>query len=193
MRYPPEQKARTRAGIVDVAAREFRLKGYDGIGVDGLAAGAELTAGALYKHFNSKEALFREVVQAGVARLKTGIARFQERQPADWFPALATWYMGSKHRADVSGGCAMPSLSPEVVKADKATKQVYEAGLLEAMAQLTSKAPFDDPVHGRERAWAALALFAGGVTLSRAVASPALAKEIAAAVNLVATENLGRP
>ncbi len=125
MRYPPEQKARTRAGIVEVAAREFRLKGYDGIGVDGLAAGAELTAGALYKHFGSKESLFREVVQAGIARLGAGIVRFQVRQPGDWFPALAAWYMSGKHRADVGGGCGLPSLSPEVFKADIATKELY--------------------------------------------------------------------
>jgi AcrR family transcriptional regulator len=182
MRYPPERKERTRAGIVDVAGRAFREKGFHGIGVDGLAAEAQLTSGALYKHFGSKNALFREVVRIGLDRLRAGIGHFQEQRPGQWLPALAEWYMGTEHRADVGGGCALPSLSSEMVKADAETRAAYEAGLLEAVEALMAGPPFRDAGNGRQSAWAALALLAGGVTLSRAVTDPALAEEIAAAV-----------
>lgn len=193
MRYPPEQKERTRAGIVEVAGRAFREKGFHGIGVDGLAAAADLTSGALYKHFGSKNVLFREVVRVGLDRLRVGIRRFQEQRPRQWLPALAEWYMGPEHRADAGGGCAMPSLSPEVVKADAEARAVYQAGLLEAVETMMARPPFRGAKHGRERAWATLALLAGGVMLSRAVTDPALAEEIASAVrDVVASEATSR-
>ena len=182
MRYPPEQNERTRAGIVAAAGQTFREKGYDGVGVDGLAAGAKLTVGGLYKHFGSKGVLFREVVRVGMERLQAGILQFQAQKAGDWLAALADWYMGPGHRADIGGGCAMPSLSPEVVKSDEETRAVYEAGLLQALDALMAEPPFRDAERGRERAWASLAILAGGVALSRAVVDPALADEIAVAV-----------
>ncbi|MBV9859244.1 MAG: TetR/AcrR family transcriptional regulator [Alphaproteobacteria bacterium] len=182
MRYPPEQKEKTRLEILDVAGRVFRERGYDGIGVDGVAAEAQLTSGALYKHFRSKSALFREVLRLGLVRLAAGINRFQQQGRADWLPLLADWYMSAAHRADLGKGCALPSLSPEVVKADSETRSLYQEGLLAAVTALMRAPPFRDAKDGRQHAWATLALLAGGVTLSRAVADPALADEIASAV-----------
>ncbi len=182
MRYPPDRKEQTRVELIKVAGGVFRAKGFDGIGVDGLAAEAGLTSGALYKHFGTKRAVFREVVQVGLERLCAGIERFQRQSKREWLPDLARWYMGSVHRADVAGGCALPSLTPEVVKAEDETRAAYQQGLLKAVDALMSQPPFRGAVHGRERAWVTLALLAGGVSLSRAVPDPLLANEIGEAV-----------
>ena len=121
-------------------------------------------------------------MRVGLERLQAGVRRFQDRWPERWLPALATWYMGAKHRADVGGGCAMPSPSPEVAKADAETRAVYQAGLLATVEAMTARLPFRYAEDGRALAWATLALLAGGVILSRAVEDPALAEEIASAV-----------
>ncbi|MBV8890269.1 MAG: TetR/AcrR family transcriptional regulator [Alphaproteobacteria bacterium] len=182
MRYPPDRKQKTRAEIVSVAGAVFRVKGFDGIGVDGLAAEAGLTSGALYKHFATKRMVFREVVRVGLDRLRAGIERFQHQSPRDWLNQMAHWYLGPAHRADVGGGCALPSLTPEVVKSDLETRAAYQRGLLQALDALMAQPPFRDAPEGRRHAWATLALLAGGVGLARAVPDPVIADEIAAAV-----------
>ena len=91
--------------------------------------------------------------------------------------------MGPEHRRDVRGGCGMPSLSPEVVRAGPETREEYGRLLAQSADAIAGAPPFRGADGARERAWAALALLAGGVTLSRAVADPALAEEIAEAVS----------
>src|SRR3954468_16288963 len=74
----PARTARTRAEILDHAGRLFRLRGYAATNIDDIMLAAGLTRGAFYAHFESKEALFSEVVGAGhglLARLRAPEAR----------------------------------------------------------------------------------------------------------------------
>src|SRR5271170_2634471 len=121
MRYRPEQRGETRKRVLDAAGREFRRHGFGGIGIDGLAEAAGLTSGAFYSHFRSKSAAFRAAVAAGVQRLRLGVENFRARYGESWFDAFAAYYLGPEHRRDVAGGCALPSLSAEVARADEAT------------------------------------------------------------------------
>jgi AcrR family transcriptional regulator len=50
MRYPPDQKAKVREALVDAGARSLKTRGFNGIGVDGLAASAGVTSGAFYSN-----------------------------------------------------------------------------------------------------------------------------------------------
>jgi AcrR family transcriptional regulator len=60
MKVSKTQAAENRAGIVDAAARLYREKGLDGVGVAEITRDAGLTHGGLYRHFESKDALARE-------------------------------------------------------------------------------------------------------------------------------------
>ena len=57
-----QQQARTRAAVLDAAAREFAEHGYADAKVDRIAARAELTRGAVYSNFPSKRALYLAVL-----------------------------------------------------------------------------------------------------------------------------------
>lgn len=57
-----ETKARTRALLLDAAAKVFARKGFAGASVDDIAETAGFTIGALYANFGSKEALFIELL-----------------------------------------------------------------------------------------------------------------------------------
>jgi TetR/AcrR family transcriptional repressor of nem operon len=175
----PDQGDDTRGRVLDAAGREFRVHGFGGVGVDGLAKAAGLTSGAFYSHFRSKAAAFRATVSAGVDRLRRAVEHFRSGYGDTWFDAFAAYYLGEEHRRDVAGGCALPSLSAEVARADEATRADYEAELKRVAAQVAAGMPGDP---GREAAWPALAQLAGGVLLSRAVKDEALAREIADAV-----------
>ncbi|MGH2551152.1 MAG: TetR/AcrR family transcriptional regulator [Thermomicrobiales bacterium] len=65
-----EQTAATTALLIDIARSMFTEQGYAGIGLEDLAARADVTRGAIYHHFRSKQGLFEAVldtVQADIA------------------------------------------------------------------------------------------------------------------------------
>jgi TetR/AcrR family transcriptional regulator, cholesterol catabolism regulator len=62
-----ESKAlQTRRRILDAAAAAFRRDGYAAVTLADIAAIAELKAGSLYYHFDSKEEIVEEVMEIGV-------------------------------------------------------------------------------------------------------------------------------
>ncbi|WP_290648466.1 helix-turn-helix domain-containing protein, partial [Aquisalimonas sp.] len=50
----------TREHVRDAAFRLFGRHGYDGVSIDTIARAVGLSKGALYWHFDGKEALFKE-------------------------------------------------------------------------------------------------------------------------------------
>ena len=178
MRHSPEQAEAARKRVLDAAGRALREHGFGGVGVDGLAEAAGLTSGAFYAHFRSKAAAFRAVVSAGIERLRLGVEGFKSRYGDAWFDAFAAYYLGAAHRGDVAGGCAVPSLSAEVARADEGVRADYETELKRVAEEVAAGLGGGLP---REAAWPLIAQLAGGVLLARAVADKALAEEIAGA------------
>ena len=64
--HAPELLRPTRDRILDAAERLFAEHGYDNVSMPMIAAASGITAGAIYKHFESKEDLFFEVVVRAV-------------------------------------------------------------------------------------------------------------------------------
>src|SRR6202167_2871348 len=58
-----------RGLILDAARKVFEVEGLDGASLRAIAAQAGYTPAALYFHFESKEAIYAEVLQASLARL----------------------------------------------------------------------------------------------------------------------------
>jgi len=58
-----EKQARTRAALLDAAARVFVERGFQGASVEVIAAEAGFTRGAFYSNFSTKEELFAELLQ----------------------------------------------------------------------------------------------------------------------------------
>jgi AcrR family transcriptional regulator len=53
----------SRSDVFTAAAELFSARGFDGVGVDDIAHAARLNKAMIYYHFDSKRALYREVVQ----------------------------------------------------------------------------------------------------------------------------------
>ena len=185
-----EQKQQTRQRIADAAGRGFRQGGFGGIGVDGLARQAGVTSGAFYVHFGSKADAFREAVAQGLAGLKLGVQYFQAEHGPAWWTEFVRFYLSNKRTCELGDSCTLQSLSPEVARADAASREAFETGLLE-VARAVVAGPAS-PAAPRELAAAFVALSAlvGAVTLARAVSSPDLSEEIARAAerSLLATQ-----
>jgi TetR/AcrR family transcriptional repressor of nem operon len=190
-RYAPGHKQQAKARILAAVGRGFRKRGYGGIGVDGLAKEAEVTSGALYGHFPSKEAAFKEAVVAGIDELRQGIEALRAEHGAKWVEAFVDFYLGHKRVCELGESCALQSLTPEVQRADSATKTAFEAEM-SLVARAVADGLSGASAAGRlQRAWALLAVLSGGVTLARAVSDQTVANGIAAAIRKAAVEVAG--
>src|SRR5271154_6767955 len=115
MKVTKEQSAENRAALVDTAARMFRERGIDGVGVAEISKAAGLTHGALYGQFPSKQALVAEALAQGLAG---GHARMTVSGP-DGGPTLFDLldrYLTLKHRDNLAGGCAMAASASEIAR-----------------------------------------------------------------------------
>lgn len=182
MRYTPEQKRQTAANILAAAGRGFRLDGYGGAGVDGLAHEAGVTSGAFYKHFPSKAAAFEAAVDAGLSDFQHTVELAIADQHNDWLIVLVDYYFSHEHRMNLAGGCAVPGLTGEVARGNEKVRAVYQQGIERVVSTIETGLTHLDKNQRRPRAWAMLAMLSGGVQIARAVHDEAQAKEIALAL-----------
>jgi AcrR family transcriptional regulator len=172
-----------RARLVEAAGRSFRVGGFGGTGVDGLAKEAGLTSGAFYAHFDSKAEAFRLAVAEGLTVLRNGVLSFQESHGRDWREPFIDFYLGPRMEVALDEACGLPSFSLDVARADETTRLLYEAELeqlVEAVAAGFRGA------HARERALALLAILSGAAAMARAVKNDELRRDILGAANAAA-------
>ena len=80
-----------RGLILDAARKVFEAEGLDGASLRAIAAAAGYTPAALYFHFESKEAIYAEVLRDSLANLGQTVSRavVRTRAPADRLRAAA--------------------------------------------------------------------------------------------------------
>ncbi|MEK1888179.1 MAG: TetR/AcrR family transcriptional regulator [Phyllobacterium sp.] len=181
MRVSKEQAARNRDRIIEVASREFRDKGFDGIGVADLMKSAGLTHGGFYGHFASKDDLIAEACAASMDRSAEKWAELANRSPDEAFAALTNAYLLKDHRDHRETGCTMAALAPDIARQSGRVRERFTRGtsaLLDILARLV---PGASAGAKRERALATMAGLVGTLVLSRAVNDPEFADEILAA------------
>src|SRR6266851_4164430 len=152
----PARKARTRAEILDHAARLFRLRGHAGTNIDDIMLAAGLARGAFYAHFASKDDLFAEVIRLGHGLL----SRLRAGEP----PAVLKAYLDKADLAATAQGCTLAALAGDVARAPLAARLAYANVLYATIAELA---------RGRSRkldadATVVAILTVGAVTLARA-------------------------
>jgi AcrR family transcriptional regulator len=81
----------TRGRILTAAERLFAERGFDGASMPAIAKASGITAGAIYKHFDSKADLFFEVVRRAVQAIPPPAAT-ASASGAALLPAIAATY-----------------------------------------------------------------------------------------------------
>src|SRR2546421_954752 len=113
MKVSREQAAQNRERIVETAARLFRERGFEGIGVADLMKEAGLTHGGFYGHFSSKEDLMAKACARASARSRALWGKLAERAPDDPLSEIAGVYLTSRHRDNPGTGCLMAALAAD--------------------------------------------------------------------------------
>jgi len=168
MRYPSDQKAKAKQAILQAGARALRTNGFNGIGVDGLAASAGVTSGAFYSNFSNKEALLEKVIETclGEPFMDSESGSLAERQQR-----LKEWlaiYISAYHRADPASGCVMPTLSADVARSNPQIRAAYERKMLELVRKMSNILDGTGPDR-EKRAWSVIAMMVGAIAISRAM------------------------
>ena len=169
MRYSPDHKARAREALLRASARSLKTSGFNGIGVDGLAAAAGVTSGAFYSNFPSKEAMLEAVINAGLGEpflSDTDSATFAERRAR--LISFVHDYISADHSIDAAEGCVMPALSADVSRAQPPIKDAYQrkmTALVHRIAELLD----GDASDRNRRAWSIVALMVGAIVISRGI------------------------
>ena len=79
----------TKQALVEVAERLFTAQGYAATSLDAIAAGAEVTKGALYHHFSGKQAIFEAAFERVQSRAATAIVAATSGHQDPWDQARA--------------------------------------------------------------------------------------------------------
>ncbi|REE92222.1 TetR/AcrR family transcriptional regulator [Cupriavidus plantarum] len=181
MRHSRAEKAATHQRIVQIAARRFRERGIDGIGVADIMREAGLTVGGFYKHFDSREALVMEALTVAFA----GLEAWEAAARGSLRRAILA-YLSPGHRDDRTDSCPLAALLNDVprgvrpgVASDAAN--VYTEQLIRVFDFFERLLPADGRDDRDDRGARARLVFSacvGALTLARAVDDPALSREI---------------
>ncbi len=192
MRYPADQREKTRQRILDAAATVFRRLGYQAASVDIVMAEAGLTAGGFYSHFSSKEELFVESFLRTLREARTLTGKSVEQlEGADRINAIVARYLSSAHRGMIDSGCPLPPLLADLPRQKESVRRGFDEIIAEIITNLEPHLQNTAVTPPADHAWAILALMVGGMSLSRAIADPALAERVLAACRSLAAVSLG--
>jgi TetR/AcrR family transcriptional repressor of nem operon len=189
MRYSKEHRAQAKAAIVQEAGRTLKENGFHGVGVDGLAASAQVTSGAVYSNFANKEAVLEEVV---ATQLGIEFAGLEGKEPAERRRVLGEIlrvYLSDLHRDDPGHGCVMPSLSADVARAGDSVREAYRRRIVDVIATLAPAMPAADEEQVQQ-AWTLVASIVGAVTIARALPTGDQAQAILDAVLTTALQSI---
>jgi TetR/AcrR family transcriptional repressor of nem operon len=185
-----EQAAENRRAIVAAAARLFRERGVEAVGLSELMKHAGFTQGGFYNHFESKADLVGEVLASAIAE---GIAEFAKlaRAPVDESTTALrryiNWYLSQAHRDDIDHGCPVTGFAGDAPRLGAGAQSHFAGGLDDLITILAGLIAESGSLAAagarrtlRERAISLFCEMLGALVLSRSVAQavPALSNEI---------------
>jgi TetR/AcrR family transcriptional repressor of nem operon len=188
MKVTREQAKLNRQRVVQTAARLFRERGLEGVGVADLMKSAGLTHGGFYGQFDSKEHLIVEACEQAVEETTHRWRELLERAPKRPLSAIASFYVCAGHRDDPGDGCVIAALSMEAARQGPTVRAAFTEGVERFLELLGRVVPGRSAKARRREAMASFAAMVGAVALARTVSDASLSEEILDAVRAQVTK-----
>lgn len=163
MRYQAKYKAEKRKELLDIIGKVAKSQGFANTGVDSFMKAADMTSGAFYSHFSSKNNLFEALITAEVEQ---SIGRWQanpHHEAKAWIEFEIQRYLSLDHVKNIDRGCVIPALASEVARADDQIRLNFQNELMRGHAL------FADTLKDKDQAWAILCQMVGSILLARSV------------------------
>jgi TetR/AcrR family transcriptional regulator, transcriptional repressor for nem operon len=190
MPYSSAHRQKVRQNIIDSARRLFNRHGFDGVSIDGIMAGAQLTHGSFYSYFASKGELYTEVMACFLTDphwKNTWEGIHIDMDAAALGPQIIRAYLSRQHFEDVENSCPMVALPSDVARSGKSAQHAFETAF-KAMVKILEQGSSNNDHSHRMVAQAVAALCVGGMVVARAVADRTLADELRGACMAVALQ-----
>jgi TetR/AcrR family transcriptional regulator, transcriptional repressor for nem operon len=182
MNVSREQAAENREKILDTAAKLFRERGFDGIGVADLMKAAGLTHGGFYGHFDSKDDLMAQACERAVDELlQAGAIRRKESADTPYIAFLKN-YLSIGHRDNPGAGCLMAALGAEAARQNPTVRSAFAQSAKRLAAALMEIIPAANKKKARENTLITLSMLVGAQTIARALDDEETSQEVLAAV-----------
>ncbi len=166
MRKSKEVAARTRQHIVTTAAKEFRRKGINGIGLSDIMAKAGLTHGGFYRHFTTKGQLIAEALEEALDAMTQ---KMDASAKADGMDVMIAKYLSESHRDDPAAGCPLAALGSEIARGDRRARAAGTNGFAKFVDIIAAQIEGLPPELAKARALLALSTMIGALTVARLV------------------------
>src|SRR5215469_17292118 len=138
MKVSKEKTAENRRRIVRAASRLFRERGIEGTGVDSICTAADLTHGAVYSHFGSKEAITVEALRLALAgSRRIWLRQLEKRGRKTALTAIIQGYLSALHRDEPGTGCVVAALGAEISRQARGVRDAFTAEFKEALKFLS--------------------------------------------------------
>ncbi len=114
----------TRQRLLEAASQEIYTSGFRGASLDTILDTAQVTKGALYHHFASKEALGHAVLDEVIAAEGRQKWQLRLQENSDPITALIQAFQATSLLPEhVSGGCALNNLAQEMSPVDESFRK----------------------------------------------------------------------
>jgi TetR/AcrR family transcriptional repressor of nem operon len=171
----PRDPERTRERLLQAASREIYIAGFQSASLDKILAAAGVTKGALYYHFDSKEALGYAVVEEVIGPDLRGKWLRPLQRGKDPIDALIGIVQSESVRPeDVRGGCPLNNLAQEMSPLDegfrKRLARVFHAwreGVATALREGQTRGRVRRDAEPAEAAGLLIAMLEGYVSLAK--------------------------
>ena len=168
MPWPSEHKRHSRERILCSAIELFSQKGFDKVSIGEVMNNAQLTHGAFYAHFDSKQALYAEAI--GAAARQSALARMLPEDLADApdLKRLLAGYLSIAHVAQEEPPCPLAFLATDVANREGEVRSAYTRVFRRLLALIGRQLPGNSGAR-KDKALALAAMMVGGVAVARAL------------------------
>ncbi len=156
----------SRQRLLKSAAQLMREKGYDGVGIDAITANAQLTPGAFYTHFDSKLALFEEVVTVAITQAEKFLPPIKTQADIDTFVA---YYLSDAAVRELGAGCIVAAMSNDLTRQGEGVRQAAATYIQLIQSRFANALAPRLGVDSQAQAWKIVAQVMGSLIVSRIV------------------------
>ena len=175
-RYTADHKGETRKRILETAGRRFKRDGIDGSGIAAIMSDAQLTNGAFYAHFKSKDDLVANVVADQMQRWQETLDSPQHGRAV--LEEFIRGYLSADHRDHPETGCPSAALLDEIGRCDKITRRTYTKAIQHLIDVVAAHLSPDDPSVAHTPAIGLITGLVASLQLARAVTDRRLSDDI---------------
>lgn len=155
-----------RESLLQATGQKMRAEGVQAATVAAIAGQVGLTHGAIYRHFESKDALAAAAITADFDKIIGILDGIREKGGVlgDYFRA----YLAADHRDYFVWGCPVAPLAAEVGRTAAPVQAAFAAGLQRNIAAIAALSGIADSADAQRYAVSALATLSGAMAMARA-------------------------